>query len=30
VGVASNPIFLVIMLAVSLAAMAVLGMLIAR
>jgi branched-chain amino acid transport system permease protein len=30
VGVASNPIFLVVMLAVSLAAMAVLGMLIAR
>jgi branched-chain amino acid transport system permease protein len=30
IGVASNPIFLVIMLAVSLAAMAVLGMLIAR
>ncbi|HVT55261.1 MAG TPA: branched-chain amino acid ABC transporter permease [Xanthobacteraceae bacterium] len=30
VGIASNPVFLVIMLAVSLAAMAVLGMLIAR
>jgi branched-chain amino acid transport system permease protein len=30
VGVASNPIFLIVMLAVSLAAMAVLGMLIAR
>lgn len=30
VGVASNPVFLVVMLAVSLAAMAVLGMLIAR
>jgi branched-chain amino acid transport system permease protein len=30
IGVASNPIFLVVMLAVSLAAMAVLGMLIAR
>src|SRR5690349_16125980 len=30
IGVASNPVFLIVMLAVSLAAMAVLGMLIAR